>query len=128
MGAMTAVAATPDYAKWCDRKLWTVYESVCLILGIEPGGRYGEAPRIGGFDPVELAIEQYGERADEAMRSGALQPFSREDLAHPALQRRVEPHVFLRCARTWEMPIPEELATAMTRRPPRPPVVPSNVL
>jgi hypothetical protein len=129
MVAMTAVATAPDYAKWCDRRLWTIYESVCLMLAIEPDtARHDRKAGIGGFDPVELAIEQYGERADEAMRSGALEPFSREDLSRPALQRRVEPHAFLRCAISWEMPIPEELATAMTRKPPRPPVVPATVL
>jgi hypothetical protein len=85
-------------------------------------------PGIGGFDPVELAIEQYGEFADEAMRSGALKPFNPEDLSRPALERRVEPRAFLRCAKTWNIPIPDGLAPVLMREPARPPVVPSNVL
>jgi hypothetical protein len=123
------VATAPDYAKWCDRRLWTVHDAVCLMLAMEPDiARHDPSAAIGGFDPVELAIEQYGERADEAMRSGALQPFSREDLARPALQRRVEPHAFLRCAKTWDVPIPEELATGLAGKPQRPAVVPSTIL
>jgi len=129
MVAMQMVATAPDYAKWCDRKLWTIYESVCLVLALEPDStRHDHSAGIGGFDPVGLAIEQYGERADEAMRSGALKPFSRDDLARPTLQRRVEPHAFVQCAKTWDIPIPDELATALTQRPARPPVVPSTVL
>jgi hypothetical protein len=129
MVAMTMVAAAPDYAKWCDRRLWTVHDAVCLMLALEPDiARHDPSAAIGGFDPVEVAIEQYGERADEAMRSGALKPFSREDLARPALQRRVEPHAFLRCARTWDVPIPDELATGLADRPPRPPVLASTIL
>lgn len=126
---MTMVATAPDYAKWCDRRLWTVHDAVCLMLALEPDvARHDPSAAIGGFDPVELAIEQYGERADEAMRNGALQPFSREDLARPALQRRVEPNAFLRCAKTWDVPIPEELSSGLACRPQRPPVVPSNIL
>jgi hypothetical protein len=123
------VATAPDYAKWCDRRLWTVHDAVCLMLALEPDtARHDPSAGIGGFDPVEVAIEQYGERADEAMRSGALQPFSREDLARPALQRRVEPHAFLRCAKTWDVKIPDELATGLEGKPARPPVVASTIL
>ena len=123
------VATAPDYAKWCDRRVWTVHDAVCLMLALEPDtARHDPSASIGGFDPVELAIEQYGEHADEAMRTGALQPFSREDLARPALQRRVDPHAFLRCAKTWDVRIPDELATGLARKSPRPPVVPSTTL
>jgi hypothetical protein len=123
------VATAPDYAKWCDRRLWTVYESVCLMLALEPeAARHDPSAAIGGFDPVELAIEQYGEHAEEAMRSGALKPFSREDLARPTLQRRVEPHAFLKCAKTWDVRIPDELASGLEGKPQRPPVVPLTTL
>jgi hypothetical protein len=123
------VATAPDYAKWCDRKLWTVHDAVCLMLELEPDtARHDPSAAIGGFDPVELAIEQYGEHADEAMRSGALAPFSREDLKRPALQRRVDPHAFLRCAKTWDVRIPVGLATGLAGKSPRPPVVPSSTL
>jgi len=129
MGSATMVARAPDYSKWCDRRLWTVYESVCLMLAMEPEtGRHDPGVGIGGFNPVELAIEQYGEFADEAMRSGALKPFSPEDLSRPALQRRVDPRAFLRCAKTWDIPIPDGLAPVMTRESARPPVVPNSVL
>ena len=129
MAAATKAATAPDYSKWCDRRLWTVYESVCLVLAMEPqAARHDPSAAIGGFDPVELAIQQYGEHADEAMRSGALKPFSPEDLSRPALQRRVEPRAFLRCAKTWDIPIPDELAPVLTREPSRAPVVPSSVL
>ena len=126
---MTIVAMTPDYAKWCDRQLWTVHDAVCLMLALEPDtARHDPSTVIGGFDPVELAIEQYGEHAEEAMRSGALQPFSREDFARPTLQRRVDPHAFLKCAKTWDVPIPDELTSTLACRPQRPPVVPSTTL
>jgi hypothetical protein len=126
---MTMVAAAPDYAKWCDRRLWTVHDAVCLMLALEPDtARHDPSAGMGGFDPVGLAIEQYGEHADEAMRSGALQPFSREDLARPTLQRRVDPHAFLRCAKTWNVTIPDELATGLASKPARPPVVATTVL
>jgi hypothetical protein len=106
-----------------------VYESVCLMLAMEPEtARHDPSAGIGGFDPVELAIEQYGEFADEAMRSGALKPYSPEDLSRPALQRRVEPRAFLRCAKTWDIPIPEGLAPVLTGELPRAPVVPNSVL
>src|ERR1700739_2723710 len=127
--AMTIVAMAPDYAKWCDRKLWTVRDAVCLMLALEPDtARHDPSAAIGGFDPVELAIEQYGEHAEEAMRTGALQPFSREDFARPTLQRRVDPHAFLRCAKTWDVPIPDELTSGLAGKPQRPPVVPSTTL
>src|SRR6266705_1154913 len=104
------MVAKPAYAKWCDRKLWTIYESICLILAIEPDvARNDRSAGIGGFDPVALAIEQYGERADEAMRSGVLDPISAEELSRPPLQRRVEPRAFLQCAKTWNVSIPDEL-------------------
>jgi hypothetical protein len=129
MATATNVAMAPDYAKWCDRRLWTVYESVCLMLAMEPeSARHDPSAGIGGFDPVELAIEQYGEFADEAMRSGALKPFSPEDLSRPALQRRVDPRAFLRCAKAWDVPIPDGLAPVLTGESTRAPVVPATVL
>jgi hypothetical protein len=122
-------AATPDYAKWCDRKSWTLHEAICLALAIEPGTvRRETGSGIGGFGPVELAIEQYGEPAEDAMRSGALKPLTRAELSRPALQRRVEPRAFLQFAKTWKMPIPGELETLLAREPARPPVVVSTVL
>ena len=129
MVAMAMVAAAPDYAKWRDRRLWTVYESVCLMMDWEPDAlRHDPAAGMGGFNPVELAIEHYGERVDEAMRVGALKPFSREDLSRPALQRRVEPFAFLQCVKSWDIPIPSELEQMLARRPPRPPVEPATIL
>jgi len=126
---MTIVAMAPDYAKWCDRRLWTVHDAVCLMLALEPDtARHDPGAAIGGFNPVELAIEQYGEHAEEAMRSGTLQPFSREDLARPTLQRRVDPHAFLKCAKTWDVPIPDELTSGLACKSRRPPVVPSTTL
>jgi len=123
------VATAPDYSKWCDRSVWTVYESVCLVLAMEPAAvRHDPGAGIGGFDPVGLAIEQYGEFADEAMRSGALKPLNPEDLSRPALQRRVDPRAFLRCAKTWDIPIPDGLAPVLAREPTRPPVVPNSIL
>src|SRR5438067_1824413 len=118
------MVTTPAYGKWCDRKLWTIHESICLVLAIEPDTvRHDPSTAaIGGFDPLTLAIEQYGERADEAMRSGALVPFSVEDLSRPPLQRRVEPRAFLQCAKSWNIPIPDELAVVLTREPTRQPV------
>jgi hypothetical protein len=128
MTTAISVAKTPDYSKWCERRLWTVHESVCLMLAMEPEtARHDPGAGLGGFDPVELAIEQYAEFADEAMRSGALKPFSPEDLARPALQRRVDPRAFLRCAKTWNIPIPDGLLPVLAREQ-RPPVVPSSVL
>ncbi len=126
---MLATTATPDYAKWSERKLWTVHDAVCLMLSIDPdAARHDPGASLGGFDPVELAIEQYGERADDAMLCGALEPFSREDLSRPALQRRVEPRAFLKCAVAWDLPIPDQLAAELARRPARPPVRASTVL
>jgi len=129
MTAATMVKKAPDYSKWCDRRLWTVYESVCLMLAIEPEtARHDPDAGIGGFNPVELAIEQYGEFADEAMRNGMLKPFSPDELSRPALHRRVEPHLFLRCAKTWNIPIPDGLASVLQRESARAPVVPNSVL
>ena len=62
------------------------------------------------------------------MQSGALAPFSAEDLSRPALQRRVVPHAFLQCAKTWNVPIPDELAMVLAHEPARRPVSPSTVL
>ena len=118
----------PNYARWCDRKLWTIHESICLLLAIEPdSARHYRSTGIGGFNPLFLTIEQYGERADEAMRIGTLSPFSAQDLSLPALQRRVEPRAFLECAKGWDVSIPDELAPVLLR-PPRTPVVPTTVL
>ncbi|MBK7663492.1 MAG: hypothetical protein WCF44_19670 [Candidatus Methylophosphatis roskildensis] len=119
----------PTYAKWCDRKLWTVRESICLMLAIEPGTARGKDEHdIGGFDPLSEAIEQYAELADEAMKSGTLKPFSARDLAHPPLDRRVEPSAFLDWARSWGVAIPDELVPVLGREPMRAPAQPTTVL
>jgi len=117
----------PTYAKWCDRKLWTVHESICLMLSVEPESARCTEGDVGGFDPLELAIEQYAELADEAMKSGTLKPFSRRDLAQPSLDRRVDPRAFLDWAKSVHA-IPEELAPVLEREPLRQPVEPANIL
>lgn len=105
----------PNYAKWCDRKLWTVDEAVCLMLGVEPEtpwhtdhARYG-----GGLDPLVVALEQYSELAAEAMLDGSLPVFSPWDVTRPALKRRVIPRRFVEWARARDISIPEELAPVM---------------
>lgn len=119
----------PVYAKWCDRKLWTLHESICLMLAIEPEtARPNDAHGIGGFDPLVEAIEQYAELADEAMKFGVLKPFSARDLAQPALERRVDPRAFLEWAKNWPVPIPDELAPVLAREPMRQPAEPVTLL
>lgn len=119
----------PTYAKWCDRKLWTLHESICLMLAVEPQTvRPKNTHGIGGFDPLVEAIEQYAELADEAMKIGVLKPFSARDLSRPPLDRRVEPRAFLEWAQTWPVPIPDELAPVLAREPMRQPAEPATLL
>lgn len=121
------MVTVPAYAKWCDRKLWTVHESICLMLSVEPESARCMQGDVGGFDPLELAIEQYAELADEAMKSGTLKPFSRKDLARSSLERRVDPRAFLDWAQSLHA-IPEELATVLEREPLRQAVEPATIL
>lgn len=117
------MVTAPSYGKWCDRKLWTVHESICLLLSIEPEtpglrDRYD----VGGFDPLSEAFEQYGELAVEAMESDALKPFSPTDLWRPPLERRVDPRTFLEWARSRGISIPDELGPVLARPPVQQPV------
>lgn len=114
------MVTAPTYAKWCDRKLWTVHESICLVLAIDPETARLADRDIGGADPLIAALEQYTELAAEAMRFGKLKPFSAQDLGQPPRERRVDPRAFLEWAKTWPIPIPEELSAVLVREPLRP--------
>lgn len=105
----------PDYAKWCGRKLWTVDEAVCLMVGVEPETPWlrSNARYVGSFDPLVVALEQYSELAAEAISDGSLRPFSPWEAYRPALARRVVPRHFLEWARARNVSIPEELAPVM---------------
>lgn len=123
------MVSPPTYAKWCDRKLWTLRESICLMLAVEPDTVAArDSHGIGGFDPLVEAIEQYAELADEAMKFGTLKPYSARDLAQPPLERRVDPRAFLEWARSWPAAIPDELAPVLAREPMRPAAEPATVL
>lgn len=112
------MVSAPIYGKWCDRKLWTVHESICLALAIEPETPWLKDPHdVGGVDPLIAAFEQYTELAAEAMAFGMLRPFSVDDLSLPLLERRVSPHDFLRWAQTRHISIPEELAPVLAQDP-----------
>lgn len=118
------MVTAPAYDKWCDRKLWTIHESVCLVLAVEPDTvRIEDLEDIGGVDPLAEAIEQCAELAAEAVKSGALKPYSAADRSRPLLQRRVDPRAFLDWARTWRRSIPDELAPVLAREP-MPPAAP----
>jgi hypothetical protein len=109
------VVEAPNYAKWCDRKLWTVHEAVCLMLAVEPETPWLEdnARYVGGLDPLVVALEQYSELAAEAMLDGSLPVFSPWDVTRPALERRVIPRRFVEWARACNISVPEELAPVM---------------
>lgn len=112
------MVTAPTYGKWCDRKLWTLHESICLMLAIEPDTRsLKDAHDVGGMDPLLAAIEQYAELAAEAMKRGILKPFSSEDLGRPLLDRRINPREFLEWAQSRSMAIPDELRPLLARDP-----------
>jgi hypothetical protein len=100
----------PSYSKWCDRKLWTVQEAVCLMLGVEPDSPWLKNREHDMGGPLMEAVEQYSELAAEAMKDGTLPPFSPWDLTRPAPERRVIPRRFLGWAQAQKFSIPEELA------------------
>ena len=116
----------PSYAKWCERKLWTVQEAVCLMLGVEPDAPWvrDHDYDVGGLHPLVAAVEQYSELAAEAMEDGVLQPFDPFDLTRPPLQRRVIPHRFLNWAKASNISIPEELTPLLGQEPAQPPATP----
>jgi len=107
----------PSYGKWCDRKLWTVHEALCLMLAVEPDTPWlkDHDPDTGG--PLVEALEQYSELAAESMKDGTLHPFDPFDLTRPPLERRVIPRRFLSWAQARNMAIPEELAPLLEREP-----------
>jgi hypothetical protein len=110
------MVAAPSYEKWRDRKLWTVHESVCLVLAIEPETPWLQDPLgVGGMDPLIQAFEQYSELATEAMKEKLLVPFSPWDYTRPPLERRVVPRSFLAWAKSCNISIPEELAPVLTQ-------------
>jgi hypothetical protein len=110
------MVTAPNYGSWCDRKLWTVEESICLVLGVEPRTLWlKESHHLGGLDPLAEAIEQYAELAADAMALGTLQPFAATDLTHAPLERRVVPRRFLEWATAQQMTIPVELTSLLTR-------------
>ena len=117
-GEKGAMVPAPNYVKWCDRKLWTVHESICLALAMEPETPGLTDPyAVGGINPLIEALEQYTELAADAMALGMLRPFSDDDLSLPLLERRVSPDDFLRWAQTQHIAIPEELAPVLARDP-----------
>jgi len=118
------VVERPNYAKWCDRKLWTVHEAVCLMLAVGPETPWlGDNARYaGGFDPLVVALEQYSELAAEAMLDGSLPAFSPWDVYRPALERLVVPRRFLEWARARNIYFPEELAPVMVKEAEQSPV------
>ncbi len=105
----------PSYGKWCDRKLWTVHEALCLMLAVEPDTPWlkDRDHDVGG--PLVEALEQYSELAAEAMKDGTLHPFDPFDLTRPPLERRVIPRRFLDWAKASNIAIPEELAPLLGR-------------
>jgi hypothetical protein len=114
------MVAAPTYGKWRDRKLWTVHESICLMLSLEPETPWLKGPGphdVGGMDPLIQAFEQYSELATEAMKDKLLVPFSPWDFTRPPLERRVIPRAFLAWAKSCNIAIPEELAPVLAQEP-----------
>ena len=105
----------PSYTKWCDRKLWTVHEAVCLVLAVEPDTPWlkNQEHNVGG--PLVEALAQYSELAAESMKDGTLHPFDPFDLTRPPPERRVIPRRFLSWAKARNIKIPEELAPLLER-------------
>jgi hypothetical protein len=116
----------PSYAKWCDRKLWTVHEAVCLVLAVEPDAPWLKDREHDAGGPIVEALEQYSELAAESMKDGTLHPFDPFDLTRPPLERRVIPRRFLSWAKSRNIEIPRELAPILDREqePPQPPSAP----
>ena len=108
----------PAYGKWCDRKLWTVHEAICLLLAIEPEIPWlKDSHSIGGADPLIAALQQYAELVADAMTGGTLKPFSRDDLSLEVPDRRVNPREFLEWAQSRKIAIPNELAPVLKHDP-----------
>ncbi|HSD59325.1 MAG TPA: hypothetical protein VLC55_00530 [Burkholderiales bacterium] len=118
----------PSYTKWCDRKLWTVHEAVCLMLAVEPDTPWLKDHDYDVGGPLVEALEQYSELAAEAMKDGTLHPFDPFDLTRPPLQRRVIPRRFLDWAKASNIAIPEELTPLLGQEPPQPPAAPVSPL
>ena len=111
-----------SYPEWCERKLWTIRESVCLVLEVEPEtpwlkGSHEVALLVGGIDPLIEAFEQYCELAVDAMKDGLLVPFSPWDFTRPPLDRRVIPRSFLVWAQSQNINVPEEMLSLLAREP-----------
>lgn len=114
----------PSYTKWCDRKLWTVHEAVCLMLAVEPDAPWLKDREYDAGGPVVEALEQYSELAAESMKDGTLHPFDPFDLTRPPLERRVIPRRFLSWAKARNIEIPEELTPLLGQEPEQPPAAP----
>lgn len=112
------MVTAPTYGKWRERKLWTVHEAICLLLAIEPEIPWlKESHDVGGADPLIEALQQYAELVADAMTSGTLKPFSRDDLALAVSDRRVNPREFLEWAQSRKIAIPNELAPVLEHDP-----------
>ncbi len=108
----------PTYGKWCDRKLWTVHEAICLLLAIEPETPWlRDSHSVGGANPLVEALQQYIELVADAMTGGTLKPFSRDDLSLSVPDRRVNPREFLEWAQSRKISIPNELVPVLEQDP-----------
>lgn len=108
----------PTYVKWCDRKLWTVHEAICLLLAVEPEIAWlKHAQSVVGANPLIEALQQYIELVADAMIGGILKPFSNEDLSLAVPDRRVDPREFLEWAQSRKIGIPKELASVLEHDP-----------
>ncbi|HMJ49848.1 MAG TPA: hypothetical protein VK440_04685 [Burkholderiales bacterium] len=112
------MVTAPIYGKWCDRKLWTVHEAICLLLAVEPETAWlKRSHSVGGADPLTAALQQYVELVADAMASGTLKPFSMEDLSLAVPDRRIDPREFLEWAKNRKIDIPKELASVLKQDP-----------
>ncbi len=123
--AKPAADQPANYSQWVKRDLWTIWQSVSLLVGIEPNPDANKQDV--GLETLRSAIvsapllakfNELYEQSKDATRlfedepSGKLPthlPFIKWELGDYLRQRKVKPAVYIKWARHKRWPIPTEL-------------------
>ena len=103
---------SPDYQYWCNRDLWTAWQSILLLLKVQPGKNlessldryYPSSQTLWGEFHARMAM------VTDAMDVGTLQPYAGGEFHKVHEFRRLRPKEFLKWAQGKGWEIPKELA------------------
>ena len=101
----------PDYQYWCNRDLWTAWQSILLLLKVQPGKNL-ESSLDRYYPSSQTLWDEFRARiamVRDAMDIGTLQPYNGMEFHNVHEYRRLRPKEFLKWAQGKGWDIPREL-------------------